>query len=123
MSVVVMTLAIPKPCGTISNHKWNAAVFSSHKATSVAANTVRRHENRVRLYNLPVRRITLKEVASNLAATKLRSEIHGCAARTHHPANTLPVEIAICEDTVNYAFPTSNNFDDVQSEVINEILG
>lgn len=61
MSVVVMTLAIPKPCGTMSNHRWNGAEVSSHIATREAAKTVRRHENSVRLYSLPVRRMTLIE--------------------------------------------------------------
>ena len=47
MRVVVMTLAIPKPCGTMSNHRWYAAEFSFHNATKDAAKTVRRHEKSV----------------------------------------------------------------------------
>ena len=43
-----MTLAIPKPWGTMSNHKWYAAEFSFQRATSDAAKTVIRHETRVR---------------------------------------------------------------------------
>ena len=47
ISVVVITLAMPNPWGTMSSHRWNAAEDSSHIATSEAATTVMRHEHRV----------------------------------------------------------------------------
>lgn len=47
MRVVVMTLAIPKPCGTMSNQRWTAAEFSFHMATREVANTVMRQEQSV----------------------------------------------------------------------------
>ena len=59
MRVVVITLAIPRPCGTISNHKWNEEVSSFHITTSIAAATVIAQETKVRVYSLPVRRMIL----------------------------------------------------------------
>ena len=59
IKVVVITLAMPSPCGTISNQRWNAELSSFQKTTSTAASTVNPHETSVRPYSFPVFRMTL----------------------------------------------------------------
>jgi len=47
MRVLVIKLAIPKPCGNRSNHKWKAEVSGPHKHTRMLARTVSDDETKV----------------------------------------------------------------------------
>ena len=57
--VVVITLAIPRPCGTISSHRCHCEVLSFQVATIEVATMVIAHDTRVSVYSFPVLRITL----------------------------------------------------------------
>lgn len=78
---------MPKPCGTRSNHRLNDDEFLFHKATSVAAPTVSKPDDIVRMYNFPVFRIILRVCQ--------RSVLILSAYHTNQPAKRLPVDMAI----------------------------
>ena len=59
INVVVMTLAIPRPCGTISSHRCHCEVLSFQVATIEVATMVIAHDTSVSVYSFPVLRITL----------------------------------------------------------------
>jgi hypothetical protein len=60
--VVVIKLAIPKPCGTISSHKCHCEVFSFQKITRTLAQILDAAAASVSVYNFPVLRIILENV-------------------------------------------------------------
>ena len=85
----MITLDIPRPWGAMSNQRWNEDVLLFHIAIMVAATTVSAQEVNVKPYNLPVLRITLTRMS------KIRRWHNFEVEKTsHHPAKTLPVEIA-----------------------------
>ena len=83
---MVITLAMPRPCGTMSSHRCHCGVLSFQQATIDVATIVIAHDTSVRVYSFPVRRMTL---ARN---EHVDNSIYGW--KTYHPANTDPVEMA-----------------------------
>ena len=63
--VLVIKLAIPNPCGAMSNQSSKFDVFSFQKHNSVVAIVAARAEQSVRVYNFPVRLISLKFFLEN----------------------------------------------------------
>jgi hypothetical protein len=59
ISVLVIKLAIPKPWGIRSTHRWSAEEFSFQKQASRLAKIVIAEETKVNAYNFPVRRMSL----------------------------------------------------------------
>ena len=79
--MLVIELAMPKPCGTISNHRWNADVLSVHKTTRTFARTVSREDAKVKVYSFPVFLMTLEK---SVSITKVMSSL-GCSPGKHAP--------------------------------------
>ena len=88
ISVLVIKLAIPKPWGIRSIHRWKGEEFSFQKLASILARIVIAEDTKVNVYNFPVRRMSLGS----------QEEFRRCfvinAHSTYHPAKTLPIEIA-----------------------------
>lgn len=59
IKVEVIILAIPKPWGIKSNHRWNSDVPKFHKETDTLAMMASDTDTNVKEYNLPVLRISL----------------------------------------------------------------
>jgi hypothetical protein len=57
--VLVIKLAMPTPCGTISSHSCHAEVFSFQKITRTLAEILDAAATSVSVYNFPVLRIIL----------------------------------------------------------------
>ena len=85
-----MKLAMPKPCGMRSTHKWNADVCSFHRLASTLARMAMAQDTSVSVYSFPVRRMSLRA-----AVARVRIAPPRVRENTHQPAKTLPVEIAI----------------------------
>lgn len=112
-----MTLAIPNPCGTISNHKWKEDESSFHRHTKIAAMTVIMEEIRVKPYSFPVLLITLSQLGSKKRSDKIQRVF------THQPANTLPTEIAIFDtSTIMRRNPRTQSVRHIQNVVIDAVL-
>ena len=80
--MLVIELAMPNPCGTISNHKWNADVLSVHKTTRTFARTVSREDTKVKVYSFPVFLMTLEK---SVNITKEMSSSDCSPAGKHAP--------------------------------------
>ena len=55
----VIKLAIPKPQGTRSNHRWKFDVLKSHSATHTLEMIPRAADTKVKVYSFPVLRMIL----------------------------------------------------------------
>ena len=75
---------MPNPCGTISNHRWNADVLSVHKTTRTFARTVSREDTKVKVYSFPVFLMTLER---SVSITKEMSSF-GCSPAGKHAPGT-----------------------------------
>lgn len=75
--VVVMTLAMPKPWGTMSNHRCHQAVSPFQKTSIEAAITVMKQDTNVKVYSLPVRRMTLDDYCLAMLATSKQARKYG----------------------------------------------
>ena len=89
IKVVVITLAIPSPCGTISSQRCHVEVLSFQLASIDAATTVIAHDTSVSVYSLPVRRITLRKyghfLIKSTMANNLPSREYGACGDSHLP--------------------------------------
>lgn len=69
-----MTLAIPKPWGTMSNHRCHQDVLPFQKTSIEAAITVMKQDTNVKVYSFPVRRMTLDDYRLALLLTSRREK-------------------------------------------------
>jgi hypothetical protein len=58
----VIILAIPKPWGIKSSHRWNSDVLKFHKETDTLATMPSDTDTKVKEYSLPVLRIILRKM-------------------------------------------------------------
>jgi len=61
ISVVVIMLAVPKPWGIKSTHRWNSDVLKLHEETDTLAIIPSDTEIKVKEYSFPVLRIILRK--------------------------------------------------------------